>query len=105
MVAVTEVSRSPFSDRGTANGSSRHSLDQPPTCGGTATSSIGGPGAAADARAIAVARSPGRLASASPGGAPRAAEPHEEPTRARTPHPAAGGCGNHPTAPPPAVLA
>ena len=88
MVAVTPVSRSPFSASGTANGSSAHSLDQPPWTAGTPTRSTGGPGTAAEACAIAVARAPVRRASASPAGSPSAAKPHDDPTRARTPRPA-----------------
>nr|WP_246078889.1 hypothetical protein [Modestobacter excelsi] len=88
IVAVTPVSRSPFSASGTANGSSRHSLAQPPWTAGTPTRSTGGPGTAADASAIAVARAPVRRASSSPAGSPSAAKPQDEPTRARTPSPA-----------------
>jgi hypothetical protein len=88
IVAVTPVSRSPFSASGTAKGSSRHSLAQPPCTAGTPTSSTSGPGTAAEARAMAVARPPVRRASPSPVGSPTAAKPHEEPTSARTPRPA-----------------
>jgi hypothetical protein len=57
-VSVTDVSRSPFSDSGTASGSSSQRLDHEPTCASTGTRSTAGPGTDPLAAAISAARSP-----------------------------------------------
>ena len=87
MAAVSETSRSPFSDSGTPSGSTRQGEDQLAVVAGDGTSSAGGPGTEALAAAIAAARSPACRADESDMSG-TAKKPQLDPTRARTPRPA-----------------
>ena len=98
MVAVTPATRSPFSASGTESGSSAHGLAQLSWRTSIGTSVTSGPGTCADARATAAACSPARRASASVGSG-TATNPHDDPTRARTPTPTDSRCTRSSTSP------
>ena len=87
MVLVTSTSRSPFSDSETWAGCSCHSESQCACCTPTSDSCRAGPGTMAEARAISVACRPASRALPSVGSG-TAKNPHDDPTRARTPTPA-----------------
>jgi hypothetical protein len=84
---VAATSRSPFSAKETASGSSSHWLSQWAVATSTGANSTSGPGTRAEARAVSAARSPACLALVSVR-SDVAKNPHDEPTRARTPTPA-----------------